>query len=166
MIKILQFVMIGKMMCVDQAFIDIIENAGVTLPQIEWKEELPQEALDLYYENIDVLKCASGDDPMPIVVSQAMMHERSCIVADHRENLSAIGKRAREIIENNLIYLNSLHLTCELILVNDIPKEQIDAENLSKKGFSLKVLNSGENRGFTEHVFMVWNIRRRVDCVS
>ena len=50
-------------------------------------------------------------------------------------------------IEKNAVYLNSLHLRCELILVNDFPEEEISAENLQTYGLSMKVLNSKENRG-------------------
>ena len=50
-------------------------------------------------------------------------------------------------IEKNAVHLNSLHLRCELILVNDSPEEEIRAEDLQTCGLSLKVLNSKENRG-------------------
>ncbi len=50
-------------------------------------------------------------------------------------------------IEKNLIYLNSLNLKCELILVNDFPEEQIKMEDFQTGELSLKVLNSKSNRG-------------------
>ncbi len=128
-----KFVIVGKVTCEDLAFINIIENAKTVLSQIEWIEELQQDELDSCYEDIDVLICASRDDPMPVVVTQAMMHEKTCIVSDevgqaefiinrenglifksedrkslkeelmwvvdHRECLSMIGKKSREIYD-------------------------------------------------------------------
>lgn len=94
-----KFVIIGKMTCEDQAFINIIENARTVIHQIEWIEELSQEELDVYCENIDVLICASRDDPMPVVVTQAMMHEKACIVSDEVGQAELITNK-----ENGLIF--------------------------------------------------------------
>ena len=50
-------------------------------------------------------------------------------------------------IEKNLVHLNSQHLKCELIMVNDFPEEQIKVEDLGTDNLTLKVLNSKVNRG-------------------
>lgn len=50
-------------------------------------------------------------------------------------------------IAKNMVSLSTLHLKCELILVNDFPEEQIKVEDFHTFGFSLKVLNSEVNRG-------------------
>ena len=42
-----------------------------------------QEQLDRFYQHIDVLLCPSRDDPMPIVVTQAMMHAKPCIISEN-----------------------------------------------------------------------------------
>lgn len=41
----------------------------------------PDELMGLY-DQIDVLLCPSLHDPMPVVVSEAMMHKKPCIVSD------------------------------------------------------------------------------------
>jgi len=51
-------------------------------PNICYKGEMTQEELNEYYDEIDVLVCPSRDDPMPIVVTQAMQHGIPCIVSD------------------------------------------------------------------------------------
>lgn len=45
-------------------------------------EEMSQSELDDFYDEIDVLICPSRDDPMPIVVTQAMQHGIPCVVSD------------------------------------------------------------------------------------
>lgn len=44
--------------------------------------ELSQEEILQLYKEIDVLVCPSRDDPMPIVVSQAMQNQIPCIVSN------------------------------------------------------------------------------------
>lgn len=43
--------------------------------------EIPQRELSEKYKEIDVLVCPSRDDPMPIVVTQAMMYGIPCILS-------------------------------------------------------------------------------------
>lgn len=44
--------------------------------------ELSQAELEEYYRELDILVCPSRDDPMPIVVTQAMQNSVACIVSD------------------------------------------------------------------------------------
>lgn len=44
--------------------------------------ELSQSEIDNYFKNLDILVCPSRDDPMPIVVTQAMQNSVACIVSD------------------------------------------------------------------------------------
>lgn len=53
------------------------------ISNLEWISEMRQSELDMFYENIDVLVCPSRDDPMPIVVTQAMAHEKVCVVSEN-----------------------------------------------------------------------------------
>lgn len=54
--------------------IDGMENAV-------WLNELSQKEVEKLYEEIDVLVCPSRDDPLPIVVTQAMQNGIPCIVS-------------------------------------------------------------------------------------
>lgn len=54
-----------------------------SLPEIRLLGELSQQQLELKFEKLDVLLCPSRDDPMPIVVTQAMMYEKVCIVSEN-----------------------------------------------------------------------------------
>lgn len=53
----------------------------VELPQLSLLGELSQSELEKIFEEIDVLVCPSRDDPMPIVVTQAMQYGIPCIVS-------------------------------------------------------------------------------------
>lgn len=49
---------------------------------INYIKELSQNELQIYYRKLDVLVCPSRDDPMPVVVTQAMQNSVTCIVSD------------------------------------------------------------------------------------
>lgn len=42
-----------------------------------------REEMKLVYQDIDVVVCPSVEDPLPIVMTEAMMNERPCIVSDN-----------------------------------------------------------------------------------
>lgn len=44
---------------------------------------MSQKELARAYRDIDVLACPSRDDPMPIVVTQALMYGKTCMVSKH-----------------------------------------------------------------------------------
>lgn len=44
--------------------------------------EMTREEIRKAYEDIDILVCPSREDPLPIVVTEAMMFEKACIVSD------------------------------------------------------------------------------------
>ena len=50
-------------------------------------------------------------------------------------------------IEKNAIYLDSLHIQCELILVNDFPEKDIIIKDLNVYKFKLKIFNLRQNCG-------------------
>lgn len=51
-------------------------------PQIKYIEEMSQQDLKYYFADLDLLVCSSRDDPMPVVVTQAMQNAIPCIVSD------------------------------------------------------------------------------------
>lgn len=52
-----------------------------------------------------------------------------------------------DTIRKNAVNLVTLHLACELILVNDFPEEEISESDVQAQGFVIRVLNSKDNRG-------------------
>lgn len=53
-----------------------------SLKNCVYKGEISQEEIALLYKQIDILVCPSRDDPMPLVVSQAMQNDVCCIISD------------------------------------------------------------------------------------
>lgn len=51
-------------------------------PEISYLGELTQEELKKYFSSLDILVCCSRDDPMPVVVTQAMQYGIACVVSD------------------------------------------------------------------------------------
>jgi hypothetical protein len=70
-----------------------VKNKVESIPQIHVFDELTQEEIKEFYKKIDVFICPSRDDPMPIVVSEAMQNKIPCIVSNQ------VGQSA--YMENN-----------------------------------------------------------------
>ncbi len=51
-------------------------------PEIKYIGEMSQNELSSYFAALDLLVCPSRDDPMPVVVTQAMQYGIPCIVSD------------------------------------------------------------------------------------
>ena len=58
-----------------------LSEAVGTEPKIKMMGEWPMEKLKEEYPNIDVIVCPSRDDPMPVVLPEAMMFYKTCIVS-------------------------------------------------------------------------------------
>lgn len=81
--NLFKIIIIGRIDESDAKFAEKIKAQADRIKSLEWIPEMSQNELDRFYENIDVLVCPSREDPMPIVVTQAMMHEKVCVVSDN-----------------------------------------------------------------------------------
>lgn len=77
-----RIIMIGRLNEDDLSFAEEIRSLQKQMCNLQWISEITQGELDIFYEYIDVLVCSSRDDPMPIVVTQAMMHEKICVISE------------------------------------------------------------------------------------
>lgn len=59
-----------------------LEDLRREVEQVRYIYEMSQSALAEFYRQIDVLICPSRDDPMPIVVAQALQNYVPCIISD------------------------------------------------------------------------------------
>ena len=75
-----EFLLIGTYR--DEVFFTEIKHEINKNKHIRWIGELTQAELREQYKSIDVLVCPSRDDPMPIVVTQALQNGIPCIVSD------------------------------------------------------------------------------------
>lgn len=75
--------MIGNSGLAESDYYKEIKNKMKDLQEINTIGHMDQEQLDHMIEEIDLLICPSREDPMPIVVTQAMMHGKTCIVSEN-----------------------------------------------------------------------------------
>lgn len=60
----------------------LIEKMCQKYKQIHYIYEMNQNELAVFFKKINILICPSRDDPMPIVVTQAMQNGLPCIISD------------------------------------------------------------------------------------
>jgi glycosyltransferase involved in cell wall biosynthesis len=70
---------------VSNEFCKNIYSQAANLPQVECIESLPLDKLQALYAEVNVFVSASRDDPMPMVITQGLMHSKVCLCS------SAIG---------------------------------------------------------------------------
>lgn len=61
----------------NEQFMEAVES----FPQIKYMGVWPMERMAAEYPNIDVIVCPSRDDPMPVVIPEAMMFFKPCIAS-------------------------------------------------------------------------------------
>ena len=59
-----------------------LDDICMEFAEVRYIYELSQEELAEFYKQIDVLICPSRDDPMPIVVTQALQNGIPCIISN------------------------------------------------------------------------------------
>lgn len=100
------------------------------IDEIEMKGVMEQSKLDELIADIDVFLCPSRDDPMPIVVTQAMMHEKFCIISEN------VGQ-AEYIVqgENGFVFQNENieELREYMMWAIDHPEQLLYASQKSRK---------------------------------
>jgi len=95
----LKIVMIGRLNEADFSYAERIREQHRQICNLEWIPEITQEQLDKVYEDVDALVCPSRDDPMPIVVTQAMMHGKVCVISEEVGQTEFIRQR-----ENGFVF--------------------------------------------------------------
>lgn len=78
-----RLLIIGPPSAMEHAYCEEIEKRTSVIEELEMLGELVQDHIERIYRAIDVLLCPSRDDPMPIAVTQAMMHGIPCIISDN-----------------------------------------------------------------------------------
>lgn len=63
--------------------------------KIQFLGELSHDTINTLYGEIDVLVCPSRDDPQPVVITEAMMQKKCCIISDQTGQATLI-KNYRE----------------------------------------------------------------------
>mgnify|MGYP002510827389 CR=1 FL=1 len=79
----LKVIFVGQLDENDIMFADKIMVLQNQIDNFEWIPEMTREEINKFYYKIDVLVCPSREDPMPMVVTEAMMHERVCVISEN-----------------------------------------------------------------------------------
>lgn len=94
------------------------------IPNIKFWGRISHEEVIKYYANIDVLLCPSSVDPMPVVVTEALMLKKLVIIS------KAIGQSAFLIDGESCLMLDEFNAEC----LADKMKEAILGDNLDQYG--------------------------------
>lgn len=89
----LKVVFVGRLDESDMIYVNKIKILQSQIDNFEWIPEMTQEKLNRFIQCIDVLVCPSRDDPMPIVVTQAMMHEKVCVISEMLVRRNLLNRR-------------------------------------------------------------------------
>lgn len=79
-------------------YVESLKQALEEEPHVRWLGEWSKEKLLQEYENIDVVVCPSRDDPMPVVLPEAMMFYKTCIVSKGAGTVSFINDKQNGLV--------------------------------------------------------------------
>lgn len=140
----LKVIFVGRMDENDGVFAGRIKRQTEQLNNLQWISELSQEKLEELYSNIDILVCPSRDDPMPIVVTQAMMHEKICVISEcvgqaefikQRKNGFVFPNEDAETLTEILIWILDHRDKCTVIgqISREVYKEEFSEEVMERE---------------------------------
>lgn len=106
------------------------------LKNVKIMGEMSQKELARTYRDIDVLVCPSRDDPMPIVVTQALMYGKTCIVSKNVGQMEFIESGV-----NGFIFETEEELAGQIAWIVDHKAELYD---IGKRGRGIYEQNFSE----------------------
>ncbi|MCI9446036.1 MAG: glycosyltransferase family 4 protein [Lachnospiraceae bacterium] len=102
----IEVLIVGSVLKMEQSYWDEQQLLLRRLKNIKVMGEMPQKELARIYQGMDVLVCPSKDDPMPIVVTQAMMYGKACIISENVGQAEFIRQG-----ENGFVFQDEIQLT-------------------------------------------------------
>lgn len=140
-----KFRIIGKIN--DKEFYQELKEMALGIEEIEFYQEMNNEELKKYYLESDVVVSTSRDDPMPIVLTEAMMFNKPCIcststgtaflIEDGKDGFTFQSEDYNELISKMIYVIDNRDK------VRDMGKKarKIYEENFEFNAFSKKLLN-------------------------
>lgn len=110
----LEVLLVGSVLKAEQSYWKAQESLLKGLKNVRMTAEVSQKELAHIYQGLDVLVCPSRDDPMPIVVTQAMMYGKVCVISENVGQVEFIRQG-----ENGFVFQNQDELTAILKWVID-----------------------------------------------
>lgn len=119
-------------------FNEKLRQDAAVFPAVQLKGEWPMEKLIAEYANIDVMVCPSRDDPMPVVLPEAMMFYKTCICSVESGTSYFI-----EHEKNGLVcQVDAVSIAAQMRWVLEhtekLPEMGIESRRLFEKTFSLE----------------------------
>ena len=96
-----ELLVIGHTKTEDEDYWKPVEKKFLQMKEVTITGELSQDEIRKQYEILDVLICPSRDDPMPVVVTEAMMYSKACIVSENVGQAEFIREQ-----ENGFVFPN------------------------------------------------------------
>lgn len=135
-----------------QKFYDDVKVIFDKIPQVKMFGEVNSDELWKLYEKIDVVVCPSRNDPMPVVVTNGMMLNKTCIVSDMTGQADFIKdskngfvcktENIKELVEKITWVINNRDKLYDIGNKSRLIYEQ----NLSMDVFETNALNIIENK--------------------
>ncbi len=138
-----RLVIVGKVLESEKQYGAEVLQKMQHFSEIQWMEQLNQEQIRDLYDRIDVLLCVSRDDPMPIVVTEAMQHKKLCVVSDRIGQCEYITSGINGFVIGNED-IDSLTRIMEWCIDNprEVRDMGIKCEYVYKDNFSPSVMES------------------------
>jgi len=75
-----KFLIIGGL--AENDYVRLLREKAMGLPEVNFTGKLTRAEMEEAFRQIDVVVCPSLEDPLPIVVTEGMMHHKICIASD------------------------------------------------------------------------------------
>lgn len=154
------FVFVGKK-CHPIIYKKIEEILDYAPENTLWIEELNRTAIGQLYKQIDCLVCASRDDPMPIVATEALQHGKMLICSENTGTASIVER------DNcGLVYRNNsskeLAEKIRYVLLNKESETEIESRyQIYKKYFSREIFEEKALAAIRDVLSLKWG---KVPC--
>lgn len=108
-----------------------------------WIDEMSQEELKQFYKTINVLVCPSRDDPMPIVVTQALQNGIPCIVSDEvGQSEYIVNGKGGKVFSSENVQMLADAMTQYIENEHLVEKSSIEAKEIFESHFSEQKMKS------------------------
>lgn len=125
------FIFVGKKCCPEN-YQQIMQLRGKYPRNVLYIEELSTQELNSLYRQMDCLICASRDDPLPIVVTEAMEYSKVIICSENTGSASILSSEKAGIIYKNN---SSAELRNCIQTVLDNPYDFVDMRTAARRAY-------------------------------
>lgn len=123
-----EFWIVGKK--VDREFCEELEEASKEISEIKFIEEMSRDEVMDIYKGSDVIVCTSRDDPMPVVLTEGMMFNKTFICSSNTGTASFVKNGCNGFVYDNEDYIE---LSEQIMMLINNPKRIYEMGNMARK---------------------------------